>query len=71
MNGIKLKERTLRCYVEIFYSEDGEAQAQAAHRSCGCPIPGVAQVLVGWGPGQPDLVTGNPAHSKRLELDDL
>ena len=36
-----------------------EALAQAAQRSCGCPITGVAQGQVGWGPGQPQLVTGN------------
>lgn len=32
----------------------------------GCPIPGG-----GWGPGQPGLVLGSPAHSRDLELDDL
>lgn len=26
---------------------------------------------VGWGPGWPDLVGDNPAHSTWLELDDL
>ena len=31
---------------------------QAAHRSCGCPIPGGVQGQVGWGPGQPGLVNG-------------
>jgi len=35
-----------------------------AHRSCGCPIPGGAQGQVGWGPGQPELVRGSPAHGK-------
>ena len=27
-----------------------------------CPIPGGAQGQVGWGPGQPELVGGSPAH---------
>jgi len=31
-------------------------------RSCGCPIPGCTEGQVGWGPGQPDLVGGSPAH---------
>jgi len=38
---------------------------------CVCPIPGGAQDQVGWGPGQPELVGGNPAHVMVLELDDL
>jgi len=32
--------------------------AQAAQRSCGCPIPGGAQGQAGWGPGQPEPVGG-------------
>jgi len=39
--------------------------AQAAHRGCGCPIPGGVQGRVGWGSGQPGLVLnvedGGPA----------
>jgi len=42
--------------------------AQAAQRSCGCPIPGGAQGQLGWGPGQPEPVGGNPAHGRGLEL---
>ena len=44
---------------EIIYSQGGEARAQVAQRSCRCPIPGDIQSQVGWGPGQPDLVSGN------------
>ena len=55
----------------MFCSECGEALAQAAQRSCGCPTPGGIQGWVGWDPGQPDIVGGNPAHSKGLKLDDL
>ena len=35
-----------------------------AQGSCVCPIPGGAQGQVGWGPGQPDLVGGSPAHGR-------
>ena len=52
--------------MEIFYSEGGEALAQAAQRSCECPIPGGIQGQVGWGPGQPELVGGSPARGKRV-----
>jgi len=34
---------------EIVYSEDGEAMAPAALRSCGCPLPGRVQGQVGQG----------------------
>ena len=36
-----------------------------------CPIPGCVQGQVGWGPGQPKLVGGSPAHSRGLKLDGL
>ena len=29
---------------------------QAAQRGCGCPVPGIVQGQVGWGPEQPGLV---------------
>ena len=45
-------------------SEGGEALAQAAQRSCGCPIPGGAQGQAGWGFGQPGPVGGVPAHGR-------
>ena len=37
--------------------ESGEVLEQAAQRGCGCPVPGGVQDQVGWGPGQPDLVS--------------
>jgi len=40
----------------------GEALAQAAQRSCGCPLPGSVQGQVGWGFEQLGLVEGGPAH---------
>jgi len=39
--------------------------------SCVCPIPGGVRDHAGWGPGQPELVGGNPVHGRGLELDDL
>jgi len=45
---------------------------QADHRSCGCPISGGVQGQVQWVLGQtdlvPDLVAGNPARGRGLEL---
>jgi len=34
---------------------------------CGCPIPGGIQSQAGCGYGQPGLVAGNPARSRRIE----
>ena len=53
------------------FSQGGVALAQAAQRSWACPIPGGVQFQVGWGLGKPNLVVGNHAHSRRLELGDL
>jgi len=68
--GFKLKEGRSRLEVrrKFFTRGGGEALPLAAQRSCGCPIPRGAQGQVRWGPGQPDLVAGNPAHSRGLEL---
>jgi len=67
--AIKEMERGFSCVIlmdkdrfrlneEILYSEGSEALAQAAQRSCGCPIPGGVQGQLGMGPGQPELVGG-------------
>jgi len=40
-------------------------------QSCGCPISEGNHGQAGCGPGQPDLVSGSPAHSKGLELGGL
>jgi len=37
---------------------------KVAQRSCGCPIPGGIQTE--WGIGQPDKVSGNPAHGRGI-----
>ena len=44
--------------------EGGEALAQVAQRSCGCPLPGSVQGQVGGGFEQPGLVEGVPAHGR-------
>jgi len=49
---------------EILYCEDGEALAQVAQRSCGCPLPGIVQGQVGEDIEQPGLVEGVPAHGR-------
>jgi len=46
---------------EIFHQEGDEILAQAAQRSCGCPISGGIWRQAGQGPG---LVGGNPAHGR-------
>ena len=59
----------IKCEL-IFHWEGGKALEQAAQRCCGCPIPGGIQDQVQWGHGQlifvPDLVVGNPAHSRSV-----
>jgi len=51
-------------YKKILHCEVGEALAQAAQRSCGCPLPGRIQGQVGWGSEHPGLVEGVPAHGR-------
>jgi len=40
---------------------------QVAQEDCGCSIPGGIQGQAGCGSGQPGLVVGDPAHSRRVE----
>ena len=64
-NDFKLKEGRFRLVSRrFFYSEPGKARAQAAQRSCGCPIPVGVQGQVRWVSGQPGLVAGNPVHDR-------
>ena len=55
----------------MFYNKGGEAVEQVAQRGGGCPIPEDTQGQVGWGPGQPDLAVGVPAHCRKTEPDGL
>ena len=59
-----MKEGRFRCGEEILPHEGGEALAQAAQRSCGCPLPGRAQGQVGRGCEQPGLVERVLAHGR-------
>ena len=54
----------MRCREEILPCEGGEALAQVAQRSCGCPLPARVQGQVGRGFGQPGLVEGVPARGR-------
>ena len=56
----------MRSKEGILHSEGGEALAQVAQRSCGCPLPGSAQGQAGWSSEQPDLVEGVPAHGRAV-----
>ena len=62
------RERRFRLDVrrKFFYSAGGEALAQVSQRGCGCHVSGVIQIQVGWDPGQPDLVVGNPTHGRAI-----
>jgi len=54
----------MRYKGEILHREGGEALAQVAQRSCGCPLPGRVQGQVGLGFEHPGLVEGVPAHGR-------
>jgi len=64
-NGFKLKEGKFRLDIrKKLHYEGGEALAQVAQRSCGCPLPGSVQGQVGWGFEQPGVVEDVPAHGR-------
>jgi len=56
---------------EILYCEGGEALAQVAQRSCGCPLPGSVQGQVRWGFEHPRLVKVSLPMAGGLELGGL
>lgn len=71
-NGFKLKEGGIRLDTrKTFFYEGGEALESVAQRSCRCPIPGNAQGQVGWGFGQPGLVTDIHVSDRGFEIDSL
>jgi len=61
----------MRYKEEILHCEGGEALAEAAQRSCGCPLPGRVQGQAGQGWEHPGLGEGVPAYGTGWELDDL
>ena len=67
-NGFKLRwEVQVRYQEEVFHIDGGGALEQVAQGGSGCPIPGGIQGQAGCGSGQPDLVVGDPAHSRGVE----
>ena len=67
-NGLKLREGRFRLDIrEVLYRGSGEVLEQLPREAVDAPsIPGGVQGQVGWGPGQPELVRGSPAHGKGL-----
>ncbi|KAJ7423477.1 hypothetical protein WISP_33736 [Willisornis vidua] len=61
-NGFKLNEGRYRYQEKILYCEDGQALAQVAQSSCGCPITESVQGQFGQDFGQPGPVEGVRAH---------
>jgi len=57
-------------FLKASWNQHWVILAQAAQRSCGCPIPEGVQGQAGWGAGYsdlaPDLVVSNPASCKGL-----
>jgi len=49
----------------------GEALAQVAQRSCGCPLPGSVEGQVGWSSEQPGWWKMSLPMAGGLELGDL
>ena len=58
------KPAFLSASLPIHCQVSGAAEGWRPQRSGGCPIPGGIQGHVGWDPGLPDLVDGNPAHGR-------
>jgi len=64
-NGFKLNEGRFRSVVRRkFFPKWAVRRWHSCPEKLWCPIPGGAQGQVGWGPGQPELVGGSPAHGR-------
>jgi len=49
-------------YHKVIYAQRVVRRWHSCPEKLWCPIPGGAQGQAGWGPGQPELVGGSPAH---------
>jgi len=49
-----------------FYTQRVVRRWHSCPEKLWCPTPGGTQGQVGWGPGQPELVGGSPAHGRGL-----
>ena len=69
-NDFKLRQGRVRLDIRknLFHPEGGDTLEQVAQGGCGCPIPGGIQGQAGCGSGQPDLMVGDPAHSRGVEI---
>jgi len=58
VNDMKVIENSQQGFVK--------GMEQVSQRSCGCPLPGSVQGLVGWSSEQPGLVEDVTAHGRRV-----
>ena len=69
--NFKKREKLVKYYERIIYSEGSEAPAALPREVMGAPISRGVQGQVGWGPGQPELVGAVPSTAEGLEQDYL